>query len=197
MKITFLLGALLLSLTSSYSQTLQQAGISDTAINFIRNSGFESQIINDERLQYCLNGIIFSDPAPTGATAITTVNALLNNITAGTSNSPNTYFVDGDFELNDSQTINVPSNVIIYIRGRIFKTGSHNTITAATVATDKGPENNIEHIFDINSQNNIRIIGIDNALIESNPQNDLFNRATGFYLSGNTSKTQTREPFGS
>ncbi|AUP79664.1 T9SS type A sorting domain-containing protein [Flavivirga eckloniae] len=172
----------LVTVTNLIGQTLQEAGISETARNFIRNSGFEEQIINDERLQYCLNGIIYSDPAPTGAISITTVNQLLNNITAGTISSPKTYFVDGTFVLNATQTINIPSHVIVYVRGSIFKTGDHDIILPG--ATDLGPENSDEHIFLISNSRNVKLIGIDNPIIESNPEGDEYNRATGFYLQG-------------
>jgi len=162
------------------SQTLEEAGISERAREFIRQSGFENQIVNDERLQYCLNGIIFSEPVPTGATMITTVNQLIN-LSPGTINSPKTYFADGEFILNANQTIDIPSHINLYVRGRIFKLGAHTTVTPGG---DKGPENNVEHIFYFKNSRNVRVVGIDNALVESNPEGDEYNRATGFYLEG-------------
>lgn len=143
------------------SATFQDAGINQQAIDAIDDSQYSSIILADETLQNTLDAVASSQSAPANATVLTTVGDLAQ-ITAGTVSSPNVYLIQGDLTITSN--INVPSNVHIYVDGSIFKQG---TFTAPGGV--HSVENGEDAIFFLDNSDNVKLIGIDNALLHSNP----------------------------
>ena len=136
--------------------TLAEAGISQATINYIDNLPWTNEILNDETMQNTLEGIIDTQTAPSDAIVLTSASQL-SQISSG-----GTYLIQGDLTIN--QTIQVPSNTTIYVDGSIYKQGG---FTASNV---HNAENRDDAIFEItNSASNIQLIGINNALLHSNP----------------------------
>ena len=143
------------------SATFQDAGIDQQAIDAINNSQYASTILGDETLHNVLDAIAGSRTAPAGATLITS-EAQFSLITSGTVQNPNEYLVQGD--LTVTGTFEVPSNVHIYVDGSIYKQGSY--IPPGNVHSG---ENYTDAIFRLSNADNVKLIGIDNALLHSNP----------------------------
>jgi hypothetical protein len=185
--------------------TLAEAGISQRAIDLINNEGeFANQfvgdigdnnnsapdvvytdfVLNDVGFQNTIDAIASSEVAPAGAELITTKTELLNDIVSGTVANPNVYLVQGDFTLANNETINVPSNVDIYIDGSIFKQGTYTAISQFNDG-DGEAENTESFIFLLEGSDNVKLVGVDNAKIHSNPTLATTSpHATGFRLEG-------------
>lgn len=148
---------------------LTAAGISQRVVDYIDTSTYETQILGDATLENTLIGLNSTQTAPQGATVLTTV-ADLSQITAGTVNNPNVYLIQGDLTLPGSTTIQVPSNVHIYVDGSIFKQGAFST-TGSVFATEN-TGSNADAIFRLNGADNVKLIGVNNALLHSNPTLD-------------------------
>lgn len=142
-------------------QDFQDAGIGQQAIDAINNSQYVVSILADETLENVLAAIERTQTAPAGATVLTSV-ADLSQITAGTVNDPNIYLIQGDLTITEN--IEVPSNVHIYVDGSIFKQG---TFTAPGGV--HSVENGEDAIFFLDNADNVKLIGINNALLHSNP----------------------------
>ena len=143
------------------SATFQDAGIDQQAIDAINNSQYSAIILADETLHNTLDAVASSETAPAGATVLNSVGDL-SQITAGTVGNPNVYLIQGD--LTVTSNIDVPSNVHIYVDGSIFKQG---TFTAPGGV--HSVENGSDAIFFLDNADNVKLVGIDNALLHSNP----------------------------
>ncbi|MEQ8836528.1 MAG: hypothetical protein RID07_06955, partial [Lacipirellulaceae bacterium] len=125
-----------------------------------------------------LDAIAGTQTAPAGATVLTS-EAQFATITSGTVNNPNVYLIQGDF--NITSTINVPSNVHIYVEGSIFKQGSF-TAPGGVHSVENGSDS----IFRVDGTDNIKLIGVDNALLHSNPNLQASApHTTAIYITGN------------
>ncbi|MEM8945354.1 MAG: hypothetical protein AAGD11_09235 [Planctomycetota bacterium] len=142
------------------SANFQQAGISQVAIDLINNNPYSSTILADDALINTLNAIATTQTAPPTAQVITS-EAGFASITAGTVGSPNEYLIQGD--LTVTGTFEVPSNVHIYVDGSIFKQG------AFTSPDVHSTENGDDAIFRLTNADNVKLIGVNNALLHSNP----------------------------
>ncbi|MEM8945907.1 MAG: hypothetical protein AAGD11_12085 [Planctomycetota bacterium] len=142
------------------SATFQDAGIEQQAIDAINASQYSTTILADEILHNALDAIADTEIVPAGAAVLTTA-ADLSQIAAGTPSNPNVYLIQGDLTITSN--IEVPSNVHIYVDGSIFKQGNHTA--PGGVHTNS---NNDDAIFMIDGTDNIKLIGIDNALLHSN-----------------------------
>lgn len=167
-------------------QDFQDAGISSRATNTLLQSQYASVIVEDGTLATVLEEIADTKTAPLTATKITSV-AGLSQITAGSPTSPNIYLIEGDLTITSN--IEVPSNVQIYVDGSIYKAGTH--------TRSSGPsENEFDYIFRVRNAQNVKLIGIDNALLHSRQTlNDQLGHATAVYVTGNQTNNVTVEGF--
>ncbi len=166
---------------------LQAAGISSRAINTITTSEYASTILADSTLENAIAAITATKTAPATATKITTV-AGLYQMSAGTSSTPNIYLIEGDFAITNK--IEVPSNTHVYVDGSIYKAGSH------TRTAGQPSENDQDVIFRVTNKQNVKLIGVDNALLHSRATlNDQQGHATGVYVTGNQTNNVTVEGF--
>ncbi|MEM7315541.1 MAG: DNRLRE domain-containing protein, partial [Planctomycetota bacterium] len=151
---------------------MEEAGITQKAIDEINGSQYTSTIISDAAFQNTLEAIVATRTAPANATVITS-NAELSQIQSG-----GTYLLQGDFTLN--QRIMVPSNVSIYVDGSIYYEGTH-----TAPAVHQG-ENNTSAIFFLNGSDNVELIGINNARLHSTPNlNPTSPHASAVIIAGN------------
>lgn len=156
-------------------QDFQDAGIGQQAIDAINDSQYVVSILGDETLENVLAAIERTETAPAGATVLSSV-ADLSQITAGTVNDPNVYLIQGDLTITSN--IEVPSNVHIYVEGSIFKQGAFTAPGGVHSA-----ENGEDAIFFLDNSDNVKLVGLNNALLHSNP--DLSPgapHATGVYI---------------
>ena len=142
-------------------QDFQDAGIGQQAIDAINSSQYVVSILADETLENVVAAIERTQTAPAGATVLSSV-ADLSQITAGTVNDPNIYLIQGDLTITEN--IDVPSNVHIYVDGSIFKQGAF-TAPGGVHSVENGED----AIFFLDNADNVKLIGIDNALLHSNP----------------------------
>lgn len=143
---------------------LTAAGISQRVADHIDTSPYETQILADATLENTLRSLNDTQVAPPTATVLTSVGDL-SQITAGTTNSPNVYLIQGNLTLTG--TINVPSNVHIYLDGSIFKQGSFTAPGGVHSVENVG--SNADAIFRLNGSDNVKLIGVNNALLHSTP----------------------------
>lgn len=166
---------------------LQAAGISAKAIDAITTSEYASTILSDATFENAVAAITATKTAPANATKITTV-AGLYQMTAGTSSAPNIYLIEGDFTITNK--IEVPSNVQVYVDGSIYKAGSH------TRTPGQPSENADDVIFRVTNKQNVKLIGVNNALLHSRATlDDQQGHATGVYITGNQTNNVSVEGF--
>lgn len=157
---------------------LTAAGISQQVVNFIDNSPYESQILSEPTLDNTLAGLNQTQTAPAGAQLITS-EAQFSQITSGTAANPNEYLIQGDLTVTGN--FEVPSNVTIYVDGSIFKQGSFTAPGGV-----HSVENGVDSIFRLSGSDNVRLIGINNALLHSNPNlNAAAPHTTAIYIHQN------------
>lgn len=143
------------------SATFQDAGIDQQAIDAINASQYSNIILNDDTLQNVLDAVASTQTVPEGATVLSSVTDLAQ-ITAGTVNNPNVYLIQGDLTITSN--IDLPSNVHVYVNGSIFKQGSFTAPGGV-----HSVENGTDAIFHLTNADNVKLVGIDNALLHSNP----------------------------
>ncbi|TWT40644.1 cadherin domain-containing protein [Botrimarina hoheduenensis] len=147
---------------------LTAAGISQRVVDYIDTSTYESQILGDDTLANTLIGLRSTQTAPQDATVLDSV-ADLAQITAGTVANPNVYLIQGDLTLTN--TIAVPSNVHIYVDGSLFRQGSF--VAPGGVHSVENTGTNADAIFRLNGSDNVKLIGVNDALLHSTPNLDV------------------------
>ncbi|QDT69689.1 Cadherin domain protein [Planctomycetes bacterium MalM25] len=168
-------------------QDFQDAGISARATNTLLQSQYAAAIVQDETLANVLEEIADTEVAPAGATLITSV-AGLSQISAGTSNNPNVYLIQGDLTITSN--IEVPSNVHLYVDGSLYKAGSH------TRTSGQASENESDYIFRVRNAQNVKLIGVNNALLHSRANlDDQQGHATAVYVTGSSTNNVSVEGF--
>lgn len=168
-------------------QDFTDAGISTRASDTLLQSEYASTIVNDVILATVLDSLAETQAAPANAVRITNV-AGLSQITAGSSTNPNIYLIEGDLTITSN--IEVPSNVQIYVDGSIYKAGTH------TRTPGQPSENEFDYIFRVRNAQNVKLIGIDNALLHSRATlNDQLGHATAVYVTGNQTNNVSVEGF--
>lgn len=168
-------------------QDFQDAGVSTRVTNTLLQSQYASTIVQDDTLATVLAEIADTKTAPAGATLITDV-AGLSQISAGTSTNPNIYLIQGDLTITSN--IEVPSNVHIYVDGSLYKAGTH------TRTPGQASENEFDYIFRVRNAQNVKLIGVDNALLHSRANlNDQQGHATAVYVTGNSTNNVSVEGF--
>ena len=165
------------------SATLQEAGISQLAINAINNSQYSAQILADQTLQNVLDALVTTQTAPPAAIVLDAVDEF-SQITSGTAQNPNVYLIQGDFTITNE--ISLPDNVTVYVDGSIFKQGNFSGPGGVHSVENTGA--NADVIFDIYGSDNVQLIGVNNAKLHSNPNlQSGANHATAVYIDGNSS----------
>ena len=162
--------------TRNLLATLAEAGILQRTIDYIDNleSDWTTQVVTDAATQNTLDGIISSQQAPDSATLITS-EAQFSQIQSG-----GTYLIQGD--LTVTGTFQVPSDVTIYVDGSIYKEG------AVAAANTHDIENRDDAIFYVFNSDNVDLYGINNAVLESNPDlNPTTNHTSAIIVRGNSS----------
>lgn len=140
------------------------AGISQRVADYIDDLPYTSQILSDVTLEHTLQALNETQTAPAGIPVITS-EAQFSQIVAGTTANPNEYLIQGD--LTVTGTFEVPSNVTIYVDGSIFKQGSFTAPGGV-----HSVENGTDSIFRLSGSDHVKLIGINNALLHSNPNLD-------------------------
>lgn len=157
------------------SQKIKQAGISQRAIDYIYNVIDEEQkkaVLEDEAFQDTIASIGATDSVPQNAIEITTADQ--NAIAQLENGQGKTFVLRGN--LNFGKTLNIPSNVTIYVDGTITKNGSHKP----KFYDDENKGNSVDAVFRVDDKSNVKLIGVNNAKLVSN------NRATGVYIEGSS-----------
>ena len=154
-------------------QKIKEAGISQRAIDYISNVIDREQkkaVLEDEAFQDTIDALITTDSVPQNAIEINTVDK--NSIAQIENGQGKIFVLRGN--LNFGQTLNLPSNVTIYVDGTITKNGSH----SAKFYDDENTGNSVDAVFRIDDKSNVKLIGVNNAKLVSNQ------RATGVYIEG-------------
>ena len=152
-----LLILIFLSISNAFSlaYTMQDAGISQRAQDYINTMQYSSDAVNHVAFQNCLRDIISSETVPGTAIEITS-EAQLSQIQSG-----GTYVIRGNLTFNN--TYYPPSNVTIYVDGSIHKDG-YFTAPGGVHST----ENSDDAIFKVDYKTNVNIIGVNNAQLTGN-----------------------------
>ncbi|MGK7950415.1 MAG: right-handed parallel beta-helix repeat-containing protein [Xenococcaceae cyanobacterium] len=156
-------------------QKLKEAGISQRAINYLYNTINSEQkkaVLEDEAFQDTIEAIRATDSVPQNAIEIT--EASQNAIAQIENGRGKTFVLRGN--LNFGKTLNIPSDVTIYIDGTITKNGSHKP----KFYDDENKGNSVDAVFRVDDKSNVKLIGVNNAKLVSN------NRATGVYIEGSS-----------
>ncbi len=154
--------------------TMLEAGINAAGIAAVNAHPYADEIVADSAFQNTLRGLIETEAVPVGTPVITS-EAGLSQIQAG-----GTWLIQGDLTL--TQTFLVPSNVTIYVDGSIYYQGSH------TIGGIHEPNNeNLDQaIFKVHDSDNVNLIGINNARLQSNPTLSTTSpHASGVVITGN------------
>ena len=156
-------------------QKIQEAGISQRVIDYIFNVIDPKQkkaVLEDPAFEDTIKAISATDSIPTNAIEITTDDS---NAIAQIENGQGKTFVLRS-NLNFVKTLNIPSNVTIYVDGTITKNGSH----VANFYDDENKGNSVDAVFRVDDKSNVKLIGVNNAKLVSNQ------RATGVYIEGSS-----------
>lgn len=165
---------------------LAAAGISQRVVDYIDTSTYEAQILSEETLANTLVGLNATQTTPAGAMVLDSV-ADLSQIAAGTVANPNVYVIRGDLTITD--TIVVPSNVHIYVEDSIFKQGAFTAPGGVHSIENTGA--NADAIFRLNGSDNVKLIGVNNALLHSTPNLDPNSpHATAVFIGGGSSNVE-------
>ena len=168
------------------SATLQDAGISQRVIDYIDNLPWTTEILTDTTLTNTLDALVGTQVAPGNATVLTSVGDL-SQITAGTVANPNVYLIQGDLSITN--TIAVPSNVHIYVDGSIFKPG--NFTAPGGVHSVENTGTNADAIFRLNGSDNVKLIGVNDALLHSTPNLSVNSpHSTGIFIGGQSTNVE-------
>ena len=156
-------------------QEVKEAGISQRAIDYIYNTidpEPKQAILEDEAFKDTIKAIRATDSIPQNAIEITTADQ--NAIAEIENGQGKTFVLRGN--LNFGKTLNIPSNVTIYVDGTITKNGSH----VAKFYDDENKGNSVDAVFRVDDKSNVKLIGVNNAKLVSNQ------RATGVYIEGSS-----------
>ncbi len=123
-------------------QEVKEAGISQRAIDYIYNTidpEPKQAILEDEAFKDTIKAIRATDSIPQNAIEITTADQ--NAIAEIENGQGKTFVLRGN--LNFGKTLNIPSNVTIYVDGTITKNGSH----VAKFYDDENKGNSVDAVF--------------------------------------------------
>lgn len=156
-------------------QKVREAGISQRGINYIYNVINPEQkqaVLEDEAFKDTIDAIRATDSVPKDAIQITRADN--NSISQIENGRGKTFVLRGN--LNFGRTLNIPSDVTIYVDGTITKNGNH----SADFYDDENKGNSVDAVFRVDDKSNVKLIGVNNAKLVSNQ------RATGVYIEGSS-----------
>ncbi|KAA1261126.1 hypothetical protein LF1_36700 [Rubripirellula obstinata] len=133
----------------------------------------------DQEILATVVSAIASSKVPVGVTDVIDTDAGL--LTIATGGPGRTYHIVGDRVLADGTEIDVPPDTTIYVEGSIYKRGQFADVQNLTL---ENTGSDADLIFRVR-EDNVQLIGIDNALLHSNP--DLAStagHATAVYIAG-------------
>ena len=152
---------------------VKEAGISQRAVDYIYNVIDPEQkkaVIEDEAFKDTINAIKATDSVPKDAIEITKADS--NSISQLENGKGKTFVIRGD--LNFGKTLNIPSDITIYVDGTITKNGNH----TANFVADENNGDSVDAVFRVDDKSNVKLIGVNNAKLVGNQ------RTTGVYIEG-------------
>ncbi len=169
---------------------LTAAGINAQATNYIDTNTYRNQILAEPILANVLTGLNHSHTVPANATVITS-GSQFSQITAGTTNNPKNYLIQGN--ITRTSSFDVPSNVNIYVDGSIFYAGTFTAPGGVHSAENTGTS--ASAIFRVMGKQNVNIIGINNAVLHSTNDLNVNSPHASAVVMGNGSDNITVEGF--